>query len=223
MSQHDYTISNQTSSSARTDINNALKALASTNSGTTAPSTTYANMLWYETDTNTLWIRNEANNAWLRMAYVDQSNGMELIDNSAVVNTSGTQIGKLGSSPKSTWTAGTDTVEQLISPYVFLPAVRDSIVSEVTVASNGKLKLWNGLKFIWGQYTSSTDNQETISFWEAFDTACYACMTAGMDITSLGGAATVNIYNITTTGFTTNRDDNISGDPTMRYFAIGKD
>ena len=65
MSQHDFTIANQTASSARTDINNALKALASTNSGTGAPPTPYANQMWYETDTNRLKMRNEANTAWL--------------------------------------------------------------------------------------------------------------------------------------------------------------
>lgn len=74
MSQHDYTIANQTASNARTDINNALKALASLNSGASAPTTTYANMLWYETDTNTLKMRNEANSAWITLFTLDQTN-----------------------------------------------------------------------------------------------------------------------------------------------------
>lgn len=77
MSQHDFNIANQTAVNARTDINNALVALASTNSGSTPPSTTVANMLWYETDTNKLWIRNEGNTAWLILGYIDQSNGLE--------------------------------------------------------------------------------------------------------------------------------------------------
>lgn len=74
MSQHDFTIANQTASNARTDINNAFQALASNNSGTAAPSTTYANMHWYETDTNTFKMRNEADSAWITWFTLDQSN-----------------------------------------------------------------------------------------------------------------------------------------------------
>ena len=73
MSQHDFTIGNQLFPATRTDLNNALVALASNSSGTTAPSTTYANQWWYETDTNTLKIRNEADSAWIEIAVLDQS------------------------------------------------------------------------------------------------------------------------------------------------------
>lgn len=72
MSQHDYIIDNQTASAFRTDLNNALAAVATINSGTTAPATTYANMLWYETDTNILWKRNEGNSAWISLGTVDE-------------------------------------------------------------------------------------------------------------------------------------------------------
>ena len=58
MSQHDLNIANQTFPNTRADINNALAALGSTSSGTSAPSTTYANQLWYDTANNKLYIRN---------------------------------------------------------------------------------------------------------------------------------------------------------------------
>ena len=73
MSQHDMNIANQTSSNARADINNALGALVSLSSGTSAPSTTFANMMWYETDTNTLYIRNEANSGWVTIGIINGS------------------------------------------------------------------------------------------------------------------------------------------------------
>jgi hypothetical protein len=73
MSQHDFNIANQSFPATRTDLNNALQALASNSSGDAEPSTTFANQWWYETDTNTLKLRNEANNAWLSFATVDQS------------------------------------------------------------------------------------------------------------------------------------------------------
>ena len=73
--QHDFNIANQSFPATRTDLNNALQALASNSSGDAEPSTTFANQWWYETDTNTLKLRNEANNAWLSFATVDQTTG----------------------------------------------------------------------------------------------------------------------------------------------------
>jgi len=75
MSQHDFDIANQTASNARSDINNALKALASLSSGTSAPSTTYANQLWYDTTNNQIKKRNEANSGWVVLGTVDDTAG----------------------------------------------------------------------------------------------------------------------------------------------------
>lgn len=117
MSQHDFTIANQTASSARSDINSGLQALASNNSGASAPSTTYANQWWYDTGANILKIRNEADTAWVNVAYVNQStNKFEILDDTKVVNTSGTQIGILGDQSTATWQTGTGTNETLVSP-----------------------------------------------------------------------------------------------------------
>jgi len=117
MSQHDFDIDNATAAAARVDINLALKALGSLSSGTTAPATTYANMLWYETDANWLWVRNEANSAWIRFAYLDQTaNKIALVNDTSVVNTSGTQVGLLGDQTTATWQAGTGTTQSLVSP-----------------------------------------------------------------------------------------------------------
>jgi len=74
MAQHDYTIDNQSFPATRTDINNVLLAISSTNSGATAPSTTYASQLWYDTSENKLYIRNEDNDAWIPLFLLDQSN-----------------------------------------------------------------------------------------------------------------------------------------------------
>jgi len=73
MAQHDYSIANQSAPNARADINNALAAIVSQNSGATAPSTTFANMIWYDTANNLLQMRNEADTAWITLATLDQS------------------------------------------------------------------------------------------------------------------------------------------------------
>lgn len=74
MAQHDYVIDNQSFPATRTDINNVLQAIASNNSGTSAPSTTYANQFWYDTTNNKLYQRNEDNDAWIELAVLDQAN-----------------------------------------------------------------------------------------------------------------------------------------------------
>jgi hypothetical protein len=74
LSSHDYDIANQTAANFRTDLNNALQAAASNNSGTTYPSTPYANMICYRTDTHKFFKRNEANTAWILLGTVDEAN-----------------------------------------------------------------------------------------------------------------------------------------------------
>lgn len=64
MAQHDYNIANQSGAAFRSDLNNALSAIVSDNSGASAPSPTYAYMTWADTTTGTLKRRNGANNAW---------------------------------------------------------------------------------------------------------------------------------------------------------------
>tara|TARA_R110000737_G_scaffold63487_2_gene91089 strand:- start:2128 stop:3687 length:1560 start_codon:yes stop_codon:yes gene_type:complete len=74
MSQNDFTIANQTFPNTRADINSALQALASTSSGSSAPSTTFANQFFYNTSSNLLQIRNEGNDAYITIAELDQTN-----------------------------------------------------------------------------------------------------------------------------------------------------
>jgi hypothetical protein len=65
MAQHDYNLANQSGADFRADLNNALSAIVTVNSGATAPSTTFAHQLWVDTSSNVLKIRNAANDAWV--------------------------------------------------------------------------------------------------------------------------------------------------------------
>lgn len=67
MSQHDYVIENQDGASFRADINNALAAVVSQNSGLTEPAAPFAYMLWQDTTTGVLKQRNAANSAWVTL------------------------------------------------------------------------------------------------------------------------------------------------------------
>lgn len=75
MATHDYVIDNQSAPAFRSDLNNALLAIVSQNSNATAPATTYANMIWYDTTNNQIKKRNEANSAWITLGTVDESTG----------------------------------------------------------------------------------------------------------------------------------------------------
>ena len=67
-------IANQGFPATRADLNNALQAIATNNSGTSEPSTTFANQWFYNETSNKLFIRNEANNAFIEVATLDQTN-----------------------------------------------------------------------------------------------------------------------------------------------------
>lgn len=72
--QHDYAIANADGASVRADINNALAAIVSNNSGATAPATTFAYMLWADTTTGLLKIRNAANSGWVTIGTMATTN-----------------------------------------------------------------------------------------------------------------------------------------------------
>jgi len=117
MSQNDLVIANQTFPATRADINDALQALGSTNSGPSAPSTTYANMMWYDTTANILKIRAEANDAWINIGYLDQSlDTFKVLDDTVVATTAGATTGLIGDQTTGTWETGTGTTESLVSP-----------------------------------------------------------------------------------------------------------
>ena len=65
MAQHDYNLANQSGADFRADLNDALAAIVTVNSGATSPSTTFAHQLWVDTANNLLKIRNSANDAWI--------------------------------------------------------------------------------------------------------------------------------------------------------------
>ncbi len=60
-------VENAGGGAVRADLNLILLALASQNSGPTAPSTTYAFMMWADTTANRIKIRNAANSAWITL------------------------------------------------------------------------------------------------------------------------------------------------------------
>lgn len=121
MSQHDFNIANQAAPAFRSDLNSALSALASLSSGSVAPSTTYANMLWYDTANNLLKMRNEADSAWITIGTLNQSTNRFEVDN-------------LPTLAQATWQAGTSTTEAVVTPAKVKAAI-DSLGQKVTTTT----------------------------------------------------------------------------------------
>jgi hypothetical protein len=74
MAQHDYNLANQSGLAFRQDLNNALSAIVSQNSGASEPSTTYAYEWWADTTTGLLKLRNAANSAWITIGTLASAN-----------------------------------------------------------------------------------------------------------------------------------------------------
>lgn len=70
----DVSIANQGFPAFRSDLNTVLEAINTVNSGSSEPSTTYANQLWIDTGTANkliLKMRNSDNDAWITILQVD--------------------------------------------------------------------------------------------------------------------------------------------------------
>lgn len=73
MLQHDYNAANASGAAFRADLNNLFSAIVSNNSGSSAPSTTFAYMTWYDTTANLKKQRNAANSAWITVGTLDET------------------------------------------------------------------------------------------------------------------------------------------------------
>src|SRR6056297_2373281 len=114
MSQHDLVIADQLAPAFRSDLNDALQALGSLSAGSVEPTTTYADMLWYDSGNNILKMRTEADDAWIDIGTLNQS-------------TNTFEVAGLTTLAQSVWETGTDTTEALVSPAKVKAAV-DSLV-----------------------------------------------------------------------------------------------
>ena len=207
MSQNDLVIANQTFPATRADINSALQALGSTNSGPSAPSTTYANMMWYDTTANILKIRSEANDGWISIGYLHQGeNQFHILDDTYVADASGVHTGLLGDQSTATWQAGTGTTESLVSPAKVLAAI-EANVEGITHTSGSApyygVRAWGKVggnaKVDGGNFASWNASTNTVTFATAMPHDDYAVV--------LNGPSAGNCWasSMTTTGFGVNQ------------------
>jgi hypothetical protein len=80
MAQHDYNIADQPGASFLADLNAALAAIVSQNSGAAEPSPTFAYQLWADTTSGKLKMRNAANTAWLDVMTLADAKALGITD-----------------------------------------------------------------------------------------------------------------------------------------------
>ena len=115
MSQHDFTIANQSFPGFRSDLNNALQALVTHSSGSSAPSPTFTYQIWVDTSSApaVLKLRNGDNDAWISLGNID--NGLDSFSLTGSVALTGTSTAQTPSaSDDSTKIATTAFVRDII-------------------------------------------------------------------------------------------------------------
>lgn len=140
-----YVIGNQSAPDFRADLNDIIEAILTISSASSEPPETYVNMLWYDTANNILKMRSEADDAWISIGYLDQTaNAFRVLDDTQVVNTSGSQTGLIGDQSTATWEAGTSTTESLVSPAKVKAASGSTLLGTLTTTS-GTIQTLSGL------------------------------------------------------------------------------
>ena len=143
MSQHDYVIANGTGAAVRSDLNGALAAIVTQNSGATAPATTYAYQWWADTTTGLLKIRNAANNAWVTVGTLASAN-LGLLSLAGGTMTGGITFAA-GQTLPGAGTTGTAPI--LVSGNTTAPVVSADIASQAEAqAGTATNKLMNPLR-----------------------------------------------------------------------------
>lgn len=210
MSQHDYVIDNQAAPAFRSDLNGALAAIATTNSGTSAPSTTYANQLWVDTTNNQLKIRNEDNDAWIVVADLDQT-----ADTSAPPDASITFAKLAGAAVvTSSETIASNNNDTTIPTSAAVKAYADAAAAGVTVdygAGNAALSAGGVGTYVFADSSTTSDVafgatragsalRPTSAAREVFDGNTGATLSLGVGTALAGTWRAMGFYDYSTSG-----------------------
>lgn len=166
MAQSDLFIQNATNPEVRTDMNAAYAALASTNSGPTAPSVTYAGMLWWDTSTSpwTLRVRNSSDNGWIVAGTMSANLGFVSANNPTL--TGNVTVGTLPVNTSDTRAASTAFVVNQIAQH----------------AAWISISLFNG----WTAFTPCQYRRLSSNITQLRGTASKSNPTAGEQVGSIG-------------------------------------
>ena len=168
MSQSNYNIPNQSAPVVRAQLNSVFGSIATNNSGSAAPSTTFAHQWWYDTTTNILKQRNAANSAWIDIGTFDQTGGTF------------TPSGQRDLASQAEAEAGTDnatvmtplrTAQAIDAQVVIPPAESYTLLGTLTTTSGSSHTLsgldLTGYKFLFLSVNAVSPSADTYMRWAA--------------------------------------------------------
>lgn len=218
MPQHDYVIANASGAAVRADLNSALSAIVTLNSGLTAPSPTYAYMPWADTTTGLLKLRNAANSDWVTIGTLASTN-LGLVVAPSVAGTADQVLSTNGSGVQA-WadrarivrgtaiasTSGTSIDFTALPSWIKRVTV---LFNDVSLSATADLLVQLGISsgFVTTGYTSASSYSGTaVDAGAATSTAGYI-VRAGLAGAAIGGSMVIN---------------NISGNIWVASFAGGR-
>jgi len=164
MAQHDYVIDNGSGSAVRGDINTLAEAIATQNSGTTAPAVTFPFMFWSDTTANVLKQRNAANTTWITVFNLDGSLPDDSVTNAKLRNSAALSV--IGRSANSSGDpadiAGTDGQVLRVSGTTLAFGTIATAGLADNAATDAKLRQSAGLSVV-GRSANSTGNVADIT------------------------------------------------------------
>jgi hypothetical protein len=185
----DYVLANQSGANFRSELNSVLAAVSSTNSGSTAPTTAYAYMMWVDTGVSPalLKLRNGANNAWITLGDVTVTNlGLATLASPTLTGT-----------PLSTTAAvDTNTTQIATTAYVLAQA------SASTPVIDGTATIGTSTRFARADHIHPTDTSRaalaTAQTFTAQQRGTISALTDGATITA--DFALANNFSVTLGG-----------------------
>jgi microcystin-dependent protein len=134
VAQHDYDIGNQSGSAFRSDLNNALAAIVSVNSGSSDPAVMYAYQLYADTTNNLVKQRNAGNSGWVTIGTLGATNwGLAALASPTFTGTP--------SAP--TAAAGTNTTQIATTAFVvssYLPLAGGTVTGNITLNAQSDIR-----------------------------------------------------------------------------------
>ena len=168
MAQHDYDLANATGASFRADLNAALAAVQTQNSGSSAPSSTRQWMLWMDEAAGLVKQRNQSNNAWITIGTLGATNW-------GLMSSSGaTQTNALGSATAPSYSFLNDSNTGAYSPGADIYAIAAGGVERFRINAAGFIKanggggtLATGLTAFSHEIASNSTTQEVLRLWSS--------------------------------------------------------
>ena len=193
MSQNTLVIADGTGAEVLAELTQAFDTVATLNSGSAAPTETYAFMWWADTTTGLLKIRNAANNGWVTVGTL-ASAYFGLVNPTVVTTFSAAQTFNSGTLKLAGSTSGTATLNPpaAASTYTYtLPAVTG------TLSALNLAQTWT----VSQRGTVTTDNDGSFAMTATNNFKCTPTATIALTFTSIAAGQSGYILLVNTGGY----------------------